>query len=110
MRIVTAISVALLVVADCPHEAQAAALLRRALDDLGLAATTFDTRIIRDRSEAEQTDFVGSPTILINGTDPFRPPDAQPGLACRIYRSGTGTTAVPELGLLRQTLQRAADR
>lgn len=105
------IDVELLVVGDCPHESEAADLVRRALDDVGLCSTPFTTRVIRDLTEAERAGFVGSPTILINGADPFRlRPGSQPALACRMYRRGAGTLAVPELGPLRRALQRTTDR
>jgi hypothetical protein len=110
MKAMNPLDVELLVVADCPHEVAAAALLRRALDDVGLTSTRFDIRVIADLSEAEQAAFSGSPTILINGADPLKRPDSQPGLACRIYRSGAGTSPVPDLGPLRQALRRAIDR
>lgn len=103
------LGVELLVVADCAHEAEAADLSRRALDDIGLSSTRFATRIIRNLSEARQVGFVGSPTILINGADPFRLPGTQPALACRIYRCGAGRSAVPELSPQRRALQRATD-
>ncbi|HQE18890.1 MAG TPA: hypothetical protein PK607_10310, partial [Aggregatilineales bacterium] len=32
-------------------------------------------------------DFVGSPTVLIDGKDPFRSPDDEPGLKLRTYFS-----------------------
>jgi hypothetical protein len=104
-----AMDVELLVMADCPHESEAADLLRRALDDTGLSSTRFDTRVIRDLSEAQQAGFVGSPTILINGADPFRLPGSQPALACRIYRCAGRKSPLPELRPLRRALQRATD-
>jgi hypothetical protein len=32
----------------------------------------------------------GSPTLLVNGKDPFGPPDASPAIACRMYRGEDG--------------------
>jgi hypothetical protein len=46
---------------------------------------------------------------LLDGVDPFGEPGRLPGLACRVYRNLAGTSAVPELGPLRQALKRAAD-
>jgi hypothetical protein len=84
-------------------------LLRRALDDVGLAAVRFRTRVIGTQQEAEQTGFVGSPTILIDGRDPFAEPGRPPGLACRVYRDEAGLSGVPALEPLRQALKQAAD-
>lgn len=82
--------VELLVVADCPHEAPATQLLRAVLPDLGLSPDSFRTIVIRTDDEAQQRHFRGSPTFLIDGTDPFAEPGQPIGLGCRIYRSGSG--------------------
>jgi hypothetical protein len=106
----TSMDIELLVVPDCPNGPVAAALLRTALDDVGLTGSTFRTTVIDTQQRAEQRGFTGSPTILIGGLDPFVEPGRAPALACRIYRSVTGTAGVPSLGELRQALKRAADR
>jgi hypothetical protein len=76
---------------------------------VGLSGTTFRTTVIDTQQDAEERGFTGSPTIMIGGLDPFVEPGRPPALACRIYRSGTGTTGVPSLVELRQVLKRAAD-
>ena len=96
----------LLVVPACPNEQPVAALLRQALNEIGLTATTFDVTVIRSKAEAEQHHFVGSPTIRINGVDPFATADRPPALACRMYANGLG---VPDLPDIRRALKRAAD-
>ena len=98
----------LLVVPDCPNEPVAAALLRRALDDVGLPGAGFSVRTITRADEAERTGFTGSPTILIDGRDPFAEPGRPPGLACRVYRTPDGLAGVPGLDALRQALADAA--
>ena len=98
----------LLVTPDCPHRAAAAALLRTALDDVGLTGTEFATAVVATAEEATRIGFIGSPTILVDGEDPFAVPGARPGLACRIYPSPTGPTGLPPLRELRQALKRAA--
>lgn len=97
-----------MVTPDCPHEGSAAALLRTALDDVGLTEATFTTTVVATTEEATRMGFVGSPTILVDGEDPFAVPGAQPALACRLYPSRTGPTGVPPLRELRQALKRAA--
>jgi hypothetical protein len=109
-RMMTSMDIELLVVPDCPNEPVAAAMLRAALDDVGLTSTTFRTTVIDTQQRAEQRGFTGSPTILIGGLDPFVEPGRAPALACRIYRSDTGTAGVPPLVELRQVIKRAADR
>ena len=100
--------VELLVVPDCPNEAPAAALLRTALDDVGLARIPFTTNVIDTQAQAEGRGFIGSPTILIDGDDPFAEPGQPAAVACRIYRNATGPAGVPDLRLLRQALKRTA--
>jgi hypothetical protein len=103
------VDVQLLVVGDCPNEGPAAVVLRRALDDIGLNAVGFRTRVIATLEEAEQAGFVGSPTILIDGRDPLAEPGRAAALACRVYRGESGLSGVPPLGPLRQALKQAAD-
>lgn len=88
-----------------PNEAPTAAVLRTALDDVGLARISIVTTT---REEAERRGFVGSPTILIDGIDPFAEPRQSAALACRIYRNTAGPGGVPDLRQLRQTLKRVA--
>ncbi|GAA3485154.1 MULTISPECIES: hypothetical protein [Streptomyces] len=99
----------ILVVPDCPNEIPATEQLRRALDDVGLGDTTFVTRTVTTRAEAERAGFTGSPTVLVNGRDPFAEEGREPGLACRVYRSPQGLSGVPPLEGLRLALKKAAD-
>ncbi|MFJ6621584.1 alkylmercury lyase family protein [Kitasatospora sp. NPDC091335] len=39
---------------------------------------------VADEAEATRLGMCGSPTILIDGTDPFPPPGAVPSLSCRL--------------------------
>lgn len=98
-----------LLVADCPHEKAAAAVLRQALDDAGLKEATFTTRIVADQAEVERAGFTGSPTFLLDGRDPFADPNRPPGIACRMYRTVDGGLAgVPDVGELRHALVASA--
>jgi hypothetical protein len=97
--------VELLVVPGCPHEKPAAVLLRSALDDIGLTAVDFELTVIATEVDAERRGFVGSPTILLNGIDPFEVPGQHASVACRLY---PGTGGLPDLRTLRQALKRAA--
>lgn len=103
-----AVDVELLVVADCPNEHLAAVLLRTALDDVGLVDVGFATTVIDTQQQAERRGFTGSPTVFIDGSDPFAEPGRAPALACRVYRHPGGPTGLPDLILLRKALKRAA--
>jgi hypothetical protein len=51
----------------------------------------------------------GSPTLLINGVDPFAAPGQAPGLACRLYRDVAGRAAgAPTVEALRRALDQAS--
>lgn len=100
-----AMDVELLVVPDCPHEKPAAAQLRSALDDIGLTAVDIERTVIATEEDAQRRGFVGSPTILLNGVDPFDVPGQRVAVACRIY---PGSGGLPDVSALRQALERAA--
>lgn len=97
-----------MVVAGCPHDGPARTLLRIALDDVGLAHVDYRTTVVDTEKLAAHRGFTGSPTIMINGSDPFASARGQPGLACRLYETPAGLAGVPDLRALRQVLKRAA--
>ncbi|MEE6265210.1 hypothetical protein V2E29_06030 [Streptomyces diastatochromogenes] len=96
-----------LVVAGCPHRQLAEERLRQALDAAGLTDTGFTTRVVGDQAAAEPSGFTGSPTILIDGRDPFARPGAAPTLACRLYRTPGGLAGAPDLDRIRRALDDA---
>ncbi|WP_411126881.1 DsbA family protein [Streptomyces sp. x-19] len=96
-----------LVVAGCPHRQLAEERLRQALDAAGLTDTGFTTRVVGDQAAAERAGFTGSPTILIDGRDPFARPGAAPSLACRLYRTPGGLAGAPDLDRIRRVLERS---
>jgi len=97
----------LLVIPDCPNDAAALDLIRTAVADTQVSATVTRT-VIADERLARQRGFVGSPTIRLNGTDPFARPEAPVALACRLYPTPEGLRGLPELRDLRQALKRVA--
>ena len=94
----------LAVVADCPHEEAATALLRQALDDIGLGPESFSVRVVESQSVADELNFRGSPSFMVGGRDLFDEPGRPPAVACRIYPSGP----LPSLRELRRALKEAA--
>lgn len=98
-------NVELLVVPDCPHQHAAMVLMRSALDDVGLADINFGVTVIDTQEAADRRGFIGSPTIVINGADPFAEPGRPTAMACRVY---PGTGGVPEPRSLREALKRGA--
>lgn len=81
----------LLVVPDCPYATLAETLLRVTLNELCLPHVPVLTTVIYTVADAVRRGFMGSPSIMINGIDPWAQPDGNPALACRLYPSSTGT-------------------
>lgn len=77
----------LLVIPDCPHTEPALQLVLDALAELRLDQVRPRVTVV---SAADARGFAGSPTILIDGTDPFAPSAPVSGLACRVYPGPSG--------------------
>ena len=100
----------ILVVPDCANAAAARAVVNAALSDLGMGHTPVRTTVVETLAIAADRGFTGSPTILIDGRDPFAEPSAPPALACRVYATHDGLRGVPELGDLKEALREASER
>jgi hypothetical protein len=93
----------LLYVPDCPHRS-----LARDHVDLALARTRLHA-VVREREihsseEADRLGMRGSPTILIDGHDPFADSDEPAGLSCRLYRNEAGAGGAPTVRQLIEAL------
>jgi 2-hydroxychromene-2-carboxylate isomerase len=62
----------LLTVPDCPNAVTFDERLTAAL--AGHPAAVVRRRVVRDEREAAEAGMHGSPTLLVNGTDPFSAP------------------------------------
>lgn len=102
-----AMRIELLVVAECPNENAAVDLIGAAVVETGVHAEVTRT-IIASQDQARERGFVGSPTFLLDGSDPFAQPEAPVALACRLYTTPDGLRGVPALRDLRQALESAA--
>ncbi len=95
-----------LAVPDCPNAALFEERLAAVLADR--PDTPVRRREVTDEREAAQAGMCGSPTLLINGVDPFAMPGQVPGLACRLYRDATGRTAgAPPAEAIRRAVEQA---
>jgi glutaredoxin len=74
----------------CPSTGGALEELRMVLAEAGLDPEEIDVREVETEEQAFQENFVGSPTIRINGRDIEDSSGQRPGLACRVYRLGDG--------------------
>ena len=102
--------VELLVIPDCPGADEASALLREALEDLGLAETPFTVTVVDTAEAARARRFAGSPAFVVDGTDLFESGTTGGSLACRVYSTPDGPRNVPGLPELRQALHERATR
>lgn len=94
--------VTLLYFDDCPNWLDADAHLRTLQDEVpGLRLTR---HIVDTPEEAERTRFRGSPSIIVDGVDPFADADAPVGLSCRMYQTPDGSAGSPKLDQLREVL------
>lgn len=93
----------------CPSTDAALRELRQALASAGLDAVEVQMREISTDAEAGEAEFIGSPTILIDGQDVAPPGDEPVGLTCRVYRRRDGRVApTPDPEDLLAALRRAA--
>ena len=99
--------VQVLVVPDCPHADTTTAVVRGALEEIGLGAVSIESVLVTSQAQAEQLGFGGSPTVMIDGRDPFADPAQSPGLACRLYRDTTTLTGTPPEDQIRRALRQA---
>jgi hypothetical protein len=92
-----AMDVELLVVPDCPNESVALSALHLAFDRIGLTTQSVRTTVITSQEQAETRGFAGSPTILVDGVDPFGVAGQSPAFACRVYATASGLSGMPPL-------------
>jgi predicted DsbA family dithiol-disulfide isomerase len=95
-----------LAVPDCPN----APVLEHRLAEAraGRPGVTVRRRVITDVAEAARWGMHGSPTLLVNGHDPFAAPGGAPAVACRLYRGQDGRLeGAPTVEALRQALEQA---
>lgn len=75
--------------------------LREVAEPLGIP---IEYRLVTTSEEADRVSFRGSPTILIDGVDPFAVGDEPIGLSCRIYRTSDGFAGSPTAGQIAAVL------
>lgn len=92
--------VTLLYFDGCPNWRTTAERLTELADDLGFTLTR---RKVETPEQAETEGFRGSPTVLVDGRDPFAE-DEPVGLSCRVYRTPDGLAGAPTLDQLREVL------
>lgn len=97
------IDVTLLYFDGCPHWLEADARLRVLADEL--PGVHLSRHVVDTPEEAERVRFRGSPSILVDGVDPFAEIDDPVGLSCRVYQTPDGPAGSPTLEQLREALR-----
>jgi hypothetical protein len=88
----------------CPNTAVAVEHVRAAV--AGRDGITVVSRLVRDPEDAEREGMRGSPTILIDGVDPFAD-EAGVVWACRRYPTADGPAGAPTIDAIRDAMSRA---
>jgi glutaredoxin len=100
-----AVKVSLLYFDGCPHCNVADQRLREALASVGQRYADVRYRRVSTPEEAVAAQFRGSPTILVNGHDPFLDRASPVGLSCRLYRTPDGLAGSPTVEQLVEVLR-----
>jgi hypothetical protein len=95
----------------CPNTLLAENRLREALREVGME----DAEVLRERVDtperAQAIRWRGSPSILLDGEDPFGDKASPVGFACRVYQTEEGPAGAPSvLQLVRALEGRSTDR
>jgi hypothetical protein len=90
----------------CPNLDLARSRLFTALDCSGLTASVTEVEIA-DPAAAAERGMRGSPTITIDGTDPFEPATTAASLSCRLYWSEGRPDGSPDVARLAEAIARA---
>ena len=96
-------NITLLYFPDCPHWQTAHERLTELIaegHDASVSCVIIDTD-----DAARAAGFRGSPTIQIDGIDPFADSAGPVGLSCRLYPTPTGYTGSPTLEQLRDAVR-----
>jgi hypothetical protein len=98
------VRVELLYFDDCPNWRFAEALVNKALRLVNRSDVSVVRRRVETEEQAVQLGFVGSPTVLVDGRDPFSTGGQPVGLVCRVFSGSEGLKGAPSLDQLVEVL------
>ena len=90
----------------CPHWKLADERVLGVLRALSRDDVVLEHQLIDSPQTAELVGFRGSPTILIDGRDPFATGGEPVGMTCRVYRTDSGAQGAPTEAQLLKLLSR----
>ena len=88
----------------CPHWRLADERLRKVLEAFGPKNVRLEYQKIDSPETAERLGFHGSPSILVDGRDPFASAFEPVGMSCRAYSTEEGVQGAPSEAQLRALL------
>lgn len=92
---------------DCPSHDEALQRLRRSINAEGVDADIEIVKVENDE-QAKRLEFIGSPTIIVNGHDIDQPANPYYAVTCRAYRLEDGRISpLPSEAMIRQALREA---
>lgn len=102
-------TVDLLYFEGCPNHRAVADLVHELVAERGLDAVV-RTVCVESPADAERKRFLGSPTVRVNGRDvePGADERTEYVLACRVYRTPSGTSGIPDPRWIVSALDEAA--
>lgn len=80
---------------DCPHREMALDRVRQALDRVGASQVVVTERVIDDPEVAAEAGMHESPTVLIDGHDPFTAAGIEASVSCRLFPTVSGFDGAP---------------
>lgn len=88
-----------------PHCPNAPVIRERIIAALGEQAADVEFVEVREEAEAARWGMTGSPTVLLDGVDPFAAARAAASVSCRLYRGPDGRIeGSPSVEALREAL------
>src|SRR5260370_39385952 len=91
--------------AGCPHWKVAGERVRHVVREFSRDDVTLEYQLIDSPEAPDQLGFHGSPTILIDGRDPFLTGIEQVGMSCRVFRTEDGIQGAPTEAELSKLLE-----
>ncbi|MEP6666099.1 MAG: thioredoxin family protein [Nocardioidaceae bacterium] len=88
----------------CPNATLAHERMKSALRLASHESTTILLTEVMTAEQAQAIGFVDSPTVLVDGPDPFAVGDETVGLGCRLFRTPDGLAGSPALEQMREAL------
>lgn len=96
----------ILTVPGCPNRLLAVERVGAALAAVGRNDVAVVQREAGDAIQARRIGLCGSPTILVDGHDPFAGGGLEPSVSCRLYRDGDAVAGAPSVEQLSAVLSR----